>query len=290
MKARFACLVLVVLVGSGAAALPPRGPQTESDRVAADIRALNIINQLNLTREQLDTIIPIVREDAAERAALQRQKEQAEPALLAALTQLRSEVMDGFNTRPETERAFHEVKAPLERSLESYLANHQRRLEQVFSVLTPNQRVLLAEYKPCIVPLKDYKDPARIGRAAAASNIERNLEQIRQMPERRFQRMRPQRARMLAERLRKFYSEDEIPAKIQEFEQVAAEARAMSDVEFHAKKSELAARLAPPEKAPAKGKALLGRVGEFLMAPNCLALLEHKRDLVLAHASTEAAR
>jgi len=289
MKARVACLVLIAVAASAAAALPPRGPQTESDRLAADIRALNIINQLNLTQAQLDTIIPVIREDAGERAAMMRQKEETEPAMLAALTQLRSQVMDGFNTQQETERSFQQVKEPLERALESYMENHKRRSDQIYSVLTPNQRVLLAEYKPCIVPLKDYKDPARIGQASATSVIEKNLEQIRQIPERRFERMRPQRERMVAERLRKHYSEAEIPAKIREFEQVAAEARAMSDVEFHAKKSELAARIAPPEKPPAQGRALIGRVEEFLMAPNVLALMEHKRQLV-AQASRGSAR
>ena len=255
--------------------------RSDVERVTAEIRALNIINQLNLTREQLERILPIVREDEAERAELERRHDAAEPALLAAARQLRAELNDGFNSKPETEQAWGRVNGPLLEMAERYAQRHQQRVAAVAQVLTPNQMALIAQYKPCVVPIKDYKDPARIGQASATSAVEKALERVREMPERMFQRTRERRQQQLAERLHKYYKPEEIPAKVQEFEQAAIQVRGMSEVEFEAKESQIAERLAPPEHVAA-GRELGGRVGAFLVSPASLPILEHKREVAVA--------
>jgi hypothetical protein len=274
-------LLSAALVGCAAVAAPRGAERSDFERVTAEIRVLNIVNQLNLTREQLDRILPIVREDAAERAELERRHDAAEPALVAAARQLRAELNDGFNSTPETEQAWGRVHGPLLEMAERYAQRHQQRVAAAAQALTPNQMALLAQYKPCVVPIKDYKDPARIGQAVASSAVEKALERVREMPERMFQRTRERRQQMMAERLHKYYKPEEIPAKVQEFEQAAIQVRAMSEVEFQAKRSEIAERLAPPEHIAA-GRELGGRVGAFLVSPAALPILEHKREVAVA--------
>jgi Spy/CpxP family protein refolding chaperone len=281
----FAGALIVLMTVAAAAA--QRGPQRpEFERVTAEIRALNIINQLNLTREQLERILPIAREEAAERADLERRYQAAEPALVSAAKQLRAELNDGFNSKPETEREWNRVHGPLLDMAESFKERHDQRVAAAMQILTPNQLELIAEYKPCVVPIKDYKDPARIGQAAASSAVEKALERVRELPEPVFERSRERRQQMVAERLRKYYKPEEMPAKVQEFEQAAIQVRAMSEVEFQAKKSEIAQGLAPPEHI-ARGPALNGRVALFLVSPSGLPILEHKREVAIAQARSE---
>lgn len=280
---------LLAALAFAAAAAPAVGQRPEFERVTAEIRALNIINQLNLTREQLERILPIAREEAAERADLERRYQASEPALVSAAKQLRAELNDGFNSKPETEREWNRVHGPLLDMAESFKERHDQRVAAVMQILTPNQLELIAEYKPCVVPIKDYKDPTRIGQAAASSAVDNALERVRQLPEPVFERSRERRQQMVAERLHKYYKPEEIPGKVQEFEQAAIQVRAMSEVEFQSKKSEIAQRLAPPEHI-ARGPELTGRVALFLVSPSGLPILEHKREVAIAQAQREIQR
>ncbi|MBI2838825.1 MAG: hypothetical protein HYX75_10945 [Acidobacteria bacterium] len=268
-------LGLLALHAGDGGARPPRLEQWESDQIAAEIRVLNIVNQLHLTDDQLDRILPLSREDVAEREQLIRKRDEAEPALMAAAIRLRQELASGFNSTPGSEDAWQRVHGPLLDAFLDYREMRHQRIEQVMEVLTPNQTALISQYQPCVVPIKDYKDPARIGQAASSSIIEKHLGRVREMPESQFDYLQDRIRERVAEKLRLHYRAEEIPAKVEEFVRAARDVREMSELEFEAKKSGIAERLAPPEPF-ATGQALEARVGEFLLSPEALSILEHR--------------
>lgn len=265
----------VVLLAGDGGARPPRQEQWESDQIAAEIRVLNIVNQLNLTADQLNRILPLAREDVAEREQLIRRRDEAEPALMAAANRLRQELASGFNSTPGSEDAWQRVHGPLLDAFLDYREMRRQRIGQVMEILTPNQTALISQYQPCVVPIKDYKDPARIGQAASSSIIEKHLGRVREMPESQFEYLQDRIRERVAEKLRLHYRADEIPAKVEEFVQAARDVREMSELEFEAKKSVIAERLAPPDPF-ATGQALEARVGEFLLSPEALLILEQR--------------
>ncbi|MEW6367072.1 MAG: hypothetical protein AB1714_20775 [Acidobacteriota bacterium] len=278
LKALHAIALLGVLT-SAVSARPADLSPWESDQVAAQVRSLNIVNQLNLTPAQLDQIIPLAQQDVTERSALVQRREAAEPQLLAAASRLREELKDGFNTTPAAEQEWHRVHGPLLDMFLDYRQHRDERITAAMQVLTPNQLALISRFKPCVVPIKDYRDPARIGQASAGSRIEEGLERLREIPEPLFQRIRPRLHERLSEKLRLHYDPAELTQKVRAFERAVNEVRAMSDLDFEAKKSMIAEELAPAEHA-AEGQELRGRTGEFLLSPEGLDVLETKRALV----------
>lgn len=287
MKRQYLPLLAIVATSLvTVAAIRHAGPERrwESDRVAAEVRVLNLVNQMNLTAQELDLILPLARKDVAERAELERRRDEAEPALMEAAKALREELRDGFHTTPQSEDAWNRVHGRLLDAFLDYKQNRDRRITEVQQILTPNQVALVAHFTPCVVPIADIKDPARVGQASASSVIERALDRARQMPDEFFEGSRERLRERLAEKLRLHYSYDEIPAKVKEFETAVLEVRGMSEVEFQAKKVEIAERLAPLD-AVAAGPELRMRIGEFFLSPEASGVLEQKR-AAMAAAST----
>jgi len=214
------------------------------DRLTAEVRELraeinnwNLINGLHLNESQIRQIVRLY-EEGLERfkSTPPRRRGRGAPPALA-------------------------IRASVERAVEQ--------------VLNPGQRQVLADYKPCLIPPKNLRDPVRIGQASDHSALERWLERGRRLP--------PDRWADHIERFLKTEEEHNGPLSASErrkrkalLRQTLRQAARMSDVEFALQSDQLAERIAPPDRKlvlrkqideMARRRGLPSRVAAFMLNP-----------------------
>lgn len=153
--------------------------------------------------------------------------------------------------------------------------------QRVREILNLGQRQVLDEYKPCLLPPKNLKDPVRVGQAKDNSAYEQWLERARVAEG-------PQLDAAIADALEREVKHAGALSRTAQKQREAAlrkaarQAAKMDDSEFALSKSELAARLAPPDRAQelrteiealeqARGRP--GRVARFMLNADFLGQL-----------------
>ena len=145
----------------------------------------------------------------------------------------------------------------------------------VEQVLNAGQREVLADYKACLLPPKNLKNPVRVGQANDGSQHEKWLEQARQAPAKRRERM----IEKLLEREAEHFG-SLTPYERREREKLlaetVAEAAKLSDLDFALSKGDLAERIAPQDRPAelkakvetlARARGMPGVIAQFILKP-----------------------
>jgi Skp family chaperone for outer membrane proteins len=90
-----AVVAAVLLAAALSASARPFAPPPEVVALRTEIAALELDRALALTPEQARSLLPLLQKGAAEAQSLRARLEQADPALLAALTRARDELRAG---------------------------------------------------------------------------------------------------------------------------------------------------------------------------------------------------
>ncbi|MCK4873016.1 MAG: hypothetical protein KAS72_09850 [Phycisphaerales bacterium] len=183
--------------------------RAEARRLHAEINNWNLINGLQFTEQQISHIVEAY--DAAVWLAVMEQGD-VDPA------------------RPIAGRRLVELE------------------QAINAVLTDGQLAIMAEYKPCLLPPKDLKDPVRAGQASDSSHYERLLARTRNVPDERLSEVIE---RLLKAETRYFgeLSKDERWRRARLVRATIQQAAAMTDTEFELNKADLAERIARDDKA-----------------------------------------
>ncbi len=135
---------------------------------------------------------------------------------------------------------------------------------QVERVLNDGQRQVLAEYKACLIPPKNLKDPVRIGQASDDSRYEGWLGRARKMSRRELGKHIELTLEKESEHFGELSRADR-QKRVALLRKTVRQAATMSDTEFELSKVELAESIAPPDRAQeVKGRiaALARELGE----------------------------
>ena len=117
---------------------------------------------------------------------------------------------------------------------------------QVKAILTENQIEKVYNYQHCLIPVKDLKDPTRIGQADAMSGNEKLLKSVRAKSDEQFEKELP---RMLDCHIKKIEKKCGEMAKADRekecarYKAVLIEARGISDLDFEFNRSKIAAKV-----------------------------------------------
>jgi hypothetical protein len=258
-----------------AADLPaPTGYQPSADlvKLETDIRVLNLVNSLYLTADEMTKMEALIHQAQPiieqRQAAVTRAAETALPELTAA----RAKVLAGEALPRGKDRG---------RALLNVEADYARRLsplvEQTKALLTDNQKVLVAEFIPCLVPVRSLTNPERVGQANDDEGAIRLLTRVRELPEARVPRaIETAERRMSQQMAEKHMSDKDIEAAKKRLESAFHDARAMTDAQFEVNKSELAKQIGRPARPPAEGNAFDQRVAWYLLNPNLLPIYDQR--------------
>lgn len=167
-------------------------------------------------------------------------------------------------------------------------AKHRRRRSQnqnvqalvaldraVERVLSPGQRQVLADYKACLIPPKNLKNPVRTGQANDHSRFEQWLSRARKA---KGDRLRKLVKFVIEKEAEKLGESDEATRqkRISQLYDAARQAAAMSDTEFELSRADLAEQLEPPNRIRqmrqdirrlARKDGLPGPVTQFMLKP-----------------------
>ena len=264
----------------------------------ADINLLNLVNGLNLTKEQVAGMLKEAQGVEEYLAPLDRTARE-ERALRAEEAEVLRAVRDRLlkeGAVPPTLEARWRVLEQRRHRMEGKWKLRPQALERIRSAAGRVERMLsgaqlqvLCEYQACLIPPKNLKDPVRVGQARSTGPGEARLEQVRALPDEVYGRLLPtiiEKLTAAAEHHAGAMDEAERKAYRKRVLETLKAARAMDDVEFALNKSDLAARLEPEDRAEVlvdrlasmgiERYGIQGRITRFLLVPRIIPILKKR--------------
>ena len=212
-----------------------------------EIDLLNMLNSLYLNNVQMNSLILV--STKLERARRLHEKEVAKlnKELEKGYAALRKRALAGETVDacalPEScqkaRKRLGEISGELRREA-------VKRQEQAKAILTENQIEKVYNYQHCLIPVKDLKDPTRIGQADAASKNEKMLKRVRGMTDEQFEDQVP---RIIDKHIKgiEYYCGEMSPEQKKEegerYKVVLAKARKMTGLDFEFNRDKIAAEL-----------------------------------------------
>ncbi|MEW6358191.1 MAG: hypothetical protein AB1696_17795 [Planctomycetota bacterium] len=240
--------------------MPLDAPQTAAlmgkvEDVKSDARMLNLINGLNLTADQMRQIMSLVQN--AKRGRWSNGVAASLKAERDALLQARQDLLTRGGIAPETLDLLRRTATESDRGQfmgrRGAMADpeNERLVSEVEKILTAEQRQVLSQFKPCVVPPEDHRDPVRAGQAETDSRMAGFLERMRRAPMDRVERTVGQ---LVADEEQKMgiRTAEQRQARINEILDVIQKARAMSETEFAMNRDRLAQQIKPSYAPPGR--------------------------------------
>jgi len=260
-----------------------------------DINTLNLINGLHLTPEQLKRLHEIV---TVAKGYIVEETSTVDPEafneLVSTLQRMKQLLLNGRDI-PATmlARAGQLAReAGLLAKPNSQPVRLRELAQQVLSVLTEEQKQVLADYKPCLIPPKNLKDPVRVGQAPSNTGYIKALERMRQIPPAIYARRKAQIVEGVAKQIEAnggAYPPEERDEFIRRLTDLIDRARALSDADFALQAEKLADELRMLYRkeilekrlkeltADRKDEVLLGKVIANLLHPRLPIVLTERQ-------------
>lgn len=275
LKVYILFLALTVVWGTGHA-------QTLTDKktisLGRDIQSINLVNSLYLTPQQIQELLPILKEVKQMEDDIRQAYESREYALVETLNQMKSQLKSSIDVSEDLKRKYHRLETPIKQKMVNYHERMQVLADKAYDILNQNQKVLLREYEPCIIPHRSVTNPERIGQAGGNKGLERLLERVRHIPPDIYPRAK-QRIMEKAKQRIKMHIKDKRKREetIQRLSKAMDEVRSLSDEEFELRKGEIASQIKPEHKNKCHNKKAIRRmVIRYLLNPNLIPILEYK--------------
>lgn len=154
---------------------------------------------------------------------------------------------------------------------------------QILSILTEEQKQVLVDYKPCLIPPKNLRDPVRVGQAPNNAGYIKALERLRQIPPSIYFRRKAQIVEGLAKQIEARggpYPLEERDNLVQRLTELVDRVRSLSESDFAMKSEELAEefrKLHRKELLEERLKELTAKNREEILLGKIIANLLHPR-------------
>jgi len=256
----------------------------EIEELRREIALLNLINGLNLTDYQAKELLKYAEEAKAIRDSEKEEYKLIETELKTALRELRDNLYDK-NSRPsqEIERQATELNHTVKEKKREVLRQLNEIEERVELVLTLGQLEIVKDFKPCLIPPKDLKNPTRAGQAFDSTPSERLLDRARLIPDSKYTVTKYRIAEKYIERIESHIgdmTESEKEAKTSLLLETLDRARRMSDEEFALNKNDLASIITPDKEKnnlkPKNSRKDLEKIGRFLLDEKVITILQRR--------------
>jgi len=248
---------------------------TEIEKTVREIKILNLLNGLELSREQMKFILSKAKEAKKLREEMEAKLKPYESLYLDTLRNLKRELIKGGVIDGRLRRQVGRMQVQKKKIMRDYYDKLFKLAEEVEKNLQDYQLNALSSYKPCLIPPKEGN---RIGQAENYRALERILMEIREAPESVYALKKEEWAEEIV-KAGKLHSSFKIVDEEKEKERIIKifeEARALSDVEFALEKSNLARKLKENFTVPHLSFGVKNKILNYLLAPEVIPLLEEK--------------
>ena len=242
-----------------------------------EIQIINLLNSLDLKREQMEYIIQKATEANEIRKGVREKFSANKERLVESYSAIKEDVAQGrVNLGGREKRGFHKLHNETEDVLASAYDRIDTIAKSVENQLESYQLVALDNYKPCIIP---KMQEGRIGQADPSTGMIKILERVKNLPQERYLEKREELIEKITGHItqRKYLgielNEAQINAKISE---IFEEARSMDEADFMIKKESLAKKLTD-EIIPAKKQVpRTEKIKKFLLTDKIITILEER--------------
>lgn len=261
-----------------------------------EISTINLLNGLNLNREQTVQLLELGREyKAAKDSVLAAAGTDLLVNTEIAFSNLRSEIQKGMPARGEVPGAAakleHEMKELKEKAQADAAAKIMDIDLKLNKMLSAGQLQVIEEYKACLIPPDNLKNPVRAGQAADSGAQVNALRKLRAATSnRKYSALRDKMIDSEIEKAEKHqmkFTDAEKKELKSQMKDAADKARKMSDTKFEMKKEELAQALMVDafvekikqqieERRPDKNEPQLSKAGHFLLNQELAGILEER--------------
>ncbi|MBI5780017.1 MAG: hypothetical protein HZA49_11275 [Planctomycetes bacterium] len=259
-------------------------------KVREEISLTNLINGLNLSEQQLSELIPTLKEVQEMRKSYREKHKALGEEMLKSFEDLKKNLENGPKLPADVATqagGYNERAKELGEEFKKKIAPYQERIE---NVLTEAQKIVIDDFKPCLLPPKSQKNPVRVGQAKSNEQAIEHLRKLREVPQDVYEQKRDNILNRyfskFEEKKGKMNDEEKSKEKKRLFE-LADRVRAMSAEEFELNKGELAEEFIIKDRAEElegqlkdileyrhKDKGGLNKIGRFFLKPEMLGILE----------------
>ncbi|MBI4243910.1 MAG: hypothetical protein HY606_07460 [Planctomycetes bacterium] len=226
----------------------------EVDELHTDISLLNLLNGLNLSRDQIQRLITTAKEaeeissDTNPINAFDREDMQiAIPTLAGIIPSLRQSMLLTTEQLYEIERLERDIKNKVHRKSLKYNKKQLNQLElEIEAALSANQKQAIIDFSPCLIPPKNLKDPVRVGQASDKSHYTHLLEKIRSVNPKKYEKDKKAILSEIISRAENHggkFTDKEKADNLAKLEEIIDKTRNMTDSDFELSKNELADKL-----------------------------------------------
>lgn len=259
-------------------------------KVREEISLTNLINGLNLTESQLSGLISILSEVQDMRKSYKEKHQALAEEMLKSFEDLKKNLENGPKLPAEVEKQAggnNERAKELGEEFKKKLAPYQEKVE---NILTEAQKIVIDDFKPCLLPPKSQKNPVRVGQAKSNEQAIEHLRKLREVPQDVYEQKRDNILNRyfskFEEKKGKMNDEEKAKEKKRLFE-LSDRVRTISSEEFELNKAELAEEFIIKDRAEElesqlkdileyrhKDKGGLNKIGRFFLKPEMLGILE----------------
>ena len=248
----------------------------EIQELRKEIRLENLVNALLLTAEDIEALLPILREARTVHEAFRAELEQQADEARAGLLELKGIVEQGVDVPKELAAKVNGQQERIRKTVEMSREDLAVMFEKVEEVLSENQRVLLAEFKACVVPHRSAD--GRIGQAEHGDRMAESLRRLYDAPESLFDRRLERELDKLEHGLlRKRVPAAQIEQHRTLFEEAVAQVRCLDEVDFEIDLQTIAADLRADFLALGEGRVKKARPNiRMIFDPLLITVLEDR--------------
>ena len=278
-------LILAIAVCTASVAGFPRAawsaprPVAELEEIREEISLLNLLRGLYLSRDQVQKISDLARQAQAMRDSAAGPFLNEKERILKTFSGLR----DSLYLAPGAEKEAQEQAQKLDHEMKEAMGAVQDRIsrmeEEVDGILTDAQACIVDDFKPCLVPPKDLRNPVRVGQANETPGaLGKAADLIWAAPDGLWKTRGNKILETMALRLEEESGamsgtmKADVRRRIGE---IAARIRKTSDVDYAVKRGDLAKEflLIDPGKALKQGHKKLGKNGRWLLSETAARIL-----------------
>lgn len=261
-------------------------------KLREDINFYNLINGLHLTTPQITGLLLLAQQNKRlQERYFGKDKSPSLMALkqeLAALQRMKEFAQNGKDIPSSTGRQ-SKARAAAQGGIDNqkrYMQELRQLESQAEKLLIPAQKQVLADYKACLIPPQNLKNPVRIGQVATSQHELAWLSRMRQVSklDYNFDMVLQKHLAMVEEHFGP-YSPEERRQMLQQWREVVNQIQKMSEAEFEVSKAELAEKIRPLDKKKklqdivaqeVKDRDLPGKIARFLLTPAIIPVLRER--------------
>jgi hypothetical protein len=265
-----------------------------------EISFLNLLNGLYLSQDQYDRLIPLAEQAAAIHQKYTEEFSLAADPYIADLSKLRDSLYKTLGPSEEIKTRAVSGDAKLQKHPREQMLEDLGKIEdQARMVFSDAQLTVIRDFKACLIPPKNLRDPAAVGQVSSTEKEESLLDVIRRMPESLYQKRKTPIAEAVikCEEREKGQMPDDVRAKMTEaYIAKMDNVRALGSVDFNLKKKQHAENFVMFDEDVKYQKGLyreLGNINKYFLNRNGADALKKYRDarsMDMAETSPEAAQ